>query len=64
MTPVVAPAGTCARICVAETISQAAAGTPWKATPVAARKFVPVMVTAWPMRVEAGVKLVTVGAAN
>ena len=62
MVPVVAPTGTVAVIDVAETTANEVAGYVLNVTPVAPRKFVPVIVTVDPTMLDVGVKLVTDGA--
>ena len=60
--PVVAPAGTAAVICVADTTVKAGWFVPLKVTAVAPMKFVPSMVTDMPTGPLVGLKPVTVGA--
>ena len=60
-TPVVAPAGTVALICVGETTVYVTAATPLNATLVTPTKVVPVKVTVEPMIPLGTDKLVTVG---
>src|SRR3989449_10232299 len=59
--PVVAPAGTCAWMAVAEFTVKPGALTPLKVTAVAPLKFVPLIATLVPAGPLVGVKLVIVG---
>ena len=61
MVPLVVPTATTARICVALSMMNDAAGVPLNDTAVAPVKFVPVSVTVVPLPPLAGVKLVKVG---
>lgn len=62
--PVVAPSGTVALICVAETILQTLAATPLNCTPLTAERFVPLIKTLVPTGPLAGENEEMVGAGS